>query len=179
MTTAEQRGAAYARLNGQRMVPCLELPDGRVIPQSLAIIDYLEALFPNPPIYPADQVERAQALGLALFITCETAPLQAKLVRRTLAEDFGFTEQRDEQWVRHWIRRGLGLIEDFLGNREQQAPFALGDAPGIVDVCVIPQLRNAHRLGVPCDDFLHLRRLETACLEHPAFAAAHPDRWQA
>lgn len=177
MTQAEQQGPDYQRLNAQRLVPCLELSDGRVLPQSLAIIDYLEELVPTPSVYPEDPVEKAQALGLALFIACETAPLQAKFVRRTLADDYGLTAQQDLQWVSYWIRRGLGQIDAYLRDRPAQSPFAFGAAPGIVDIVAIPQLRNADRLGVACDDFDALRRLEAACLEHPAFIAAHPDRW--
>lgn len=178
MTKAEQQGLTYELLNPQRMVPCLELADGQVIPQSLAIIDYLENLVSSPSIYPSDPVEKAQAVGLSLFIACETAPLQAKLVRRTLVEEFGLTDTQDEKWVQHWIRRGLGRINDFLENRARQTTFAFGDAPGIVDVVAIPQLRNAHRLGVHCNDLTHLRRLEQTCLQHPAFVTAHPDRWE-
>lgn len=177
MPTLQQQGPAYAALNPQRMVPCLELPDGRVLAQSLAIIDYLEHLYPDPPIYPSDPLDKAQALAIVLFIACETSPFQATIIRRVLQDEFGFDAARDRRWVTKWIRRGLEHIETFLASRPQQTPFAVGDVPGIVDIFAIPQLRNADLFGIATGDLIHLRNLYARCQKHPAFAAAHPDAW--
>lgn len=177
MPTLQQQGPAYAALNPQRMVPCLELPDGRVLAQSLAIVDYLEHLHPEPPIYPSDPLARAQGLAIALFIACETSPFQATIIRRVLQDEFGFDAAMNRRWVTKWIRRGLEHVDAFLASRPQQTPFAMGDAPGIVDIFAIPQLRNADLFGIATDDLIHLCDLSTRCNEHPAFIAAHPDAW--
>lgn len=177
MLQREQQGEAYRKLNPQRMLPCLELADGRVISQSLAIIEFLDQLCPEPSLFPNDPVERAQALALAMFIFSETAPFQAKYIRRTLTEEFGLSDEQDMVWTSRWIRRGLGLMNEALCKRGTAGPFALGSTPGIVDIAIIPQLRNAERVGVPTSDFGELHRLQDVCHAHPAFQAAHPDRW--
>ena len=177
MPAQEQKGAAYAALNPQRMVPCLELADGRVLPQSLAIIDYLETLVPEPSVYPADAVVRAEATALALFIGSETAPFQTRYVRRILMESFGLDDEQDQRWIAMWIRRGLEHANAMLASRDHPTQFALGNTPGIADVFLIPQLRNATRFGVATEDLVDLHRLHDTCQAHPAFAAAHPDKW--
>lgn len=177
MLQREQQGEAYRKLNPQRMLPCLELADGRVISQSLAIIEFLDQLSSEPSLFPDDPVERAQALALAMFIFCETAPFQAKYIRRALTEEFGLSDNQDMVWTSRWIRRGLGLMNEAIRQRGGTGPFALGARPGIVDIAIIPQLRNAERVGVPTDDFVELHRLRDVCSAHPAFHAAHPDQW--
>lgn len=177
MAAQHQRSAAYAALNPQRMVPCLELADGRVLPQSMAIIDYLETLAPAPSIYPADPVLRAQAMALALFIGSETAPFQARYVRRVLMDSFGLDDEQDQRWVTMWIRRALEHANAMLASRDHPTSFAFGNSPGIADIFLIPQLRNAARFDVPTEDLVELHRLNDTCQAHPAFAAAHPDKW--
>lgn len=177
MPAQEQRSVAYAALNPQAMVPCLELADGRVVPQSLAIIHFLERLVPEPSIYPDDQVLRAQAEALAHFIGSETAPFQTRYVRRILKESFGLNDEQDQSWITLWIRRGLEHANILLAQRSRRTEFAFGDAPGIADIFLIPQLRNAERFGVPNADLLELHKLAETCQRHAAFAAAHPDNW--
>ncbi|MCP3730296.1 maleylacetoacetate isomerase [Sphingomonas sp. MG17] len=177
MPAQEQTRLPFAALNPQRMVPCLELDDGRVIPQSLAIIDYLEGLVPEPSVYPADPVLRSQALALALFIGSETAPLQTRLVRRILAESFGFDEAADQRWITTWIRRGLEHANAFLAASDHAGTFTFGETPGIADIFIVPQLRNAARFGVATDDLTELNRLDAVAKAHPALAKAHPDAW--
>lgn len=179
MPSGEQQGEAYARLNPQRLVPCLELDDGRVLGQSTAIIDYLDRIAPNPPLYPDDPVEAAQAAALCQLIAADTTPLQAKVIQRYLATSYQLSEDQVHQWVTHWIRRGLVPIEQFLDQRSPKSPFAIGDNPGIVDIYIVPQLRNAMRFGVDITDLTQLLALNDTCLAHPAFQAAHPDRWAA
>ena len=178
MTKGEQATEAYAMHNPQRMVPCLELPDGRVLGQSLAIIDYLERLQPEPSVYPADPVARAEALGIALLIACEISPLQAKIVQRRLTGVYSLTDAQVQDWLAHWIRRGLAPVEADLARR-WRGGFAFGPTPSIADICIVPQLRNAHRFGVDVSDFPTLAAHTAHCLTHPAFQAAHPDRWAA
>ena len=176
MPGAEQRGSAYAALNPQQLVPCLELEGGTVIGQSAAIIEYLDRLAPLPPIYPDDPLDAAQAASLCQFIGSDTAPLQARIVQRYLASAFDLNDDQIHQWVTHWIRRGLEPVEAFMAQRPQQTPFALGANPGVVDIFIVPQMRNADRFDVDIADLNQLVALNETCLAHPAFQAAHPDR---
>lgn len=177
MPGGEQRGAEYARLNPQKMLPCLELDDGRVIAQSLAIIDYLDHLAPEPAILPADPVERAQFKAQILMIACETSPLQAKIVQRHLADPCGVAEPQVEKWVAHWIRRGLSVVDEFVASHPRRGGFISGDAPGLLEAVIVPQMRNCERFGVDVSDLKALGALNALCLEHPAIQAAHPERW--
>lgn len=178
MTKLEQQGEKYALLNPQRMVPCLELSNGTVLAQSLAIIDYLDELNPAPPIYPTDPVARAKAKSHALMIACDTSPIQTKSIQRYLASQYSLTDNQIDTWLHHWIRRGLGTIEKSLAKRSIKSPFAMGDTPNILDILIVPQMRNAHRFGVDISDFINLRAVEETCLMHPAFKSAHPDQWE-
>lgn len=176
MPDREQQSDAYAQLNPQRMVPCLELPDGAVLPQSLAIIDYLDALQPDPPLWPEDPLARAQTQALVQLIAADTTPLQAKFVTNFLMEDNGLDEGAVDRWRRKWMRRGLEPLQDAVANRP--GPYLHGAAPGILDVILVPQMRNARRFGVPVDDLEALCRFDASAQAHPAFAAAHPERWE-
>ena len=136
-------------------------------------------LAPLPPIYPDDPLDAAQAASLCQFIGSDTAPLQARIVQRYLASAFDLNDDQIHQWVTHWIRRGLEPVEAFMAQRPQQTPFALGANPGVVDIFIVPQMRNADRFDVDIADLNQLVALNETCLAHPAFQAAHPDRWAA
>lgn len=178
MPGREQQGEAYARLNAQRMVPCLELDDGRVIPQSLAIIQYLDTLYPEPDIWPSDPVARAQAHSLCLMVACETAPLQGMMLQRLLQDRFGLSAEQTLEWLTYWIHRGLKPLEIFLECRELQTPlFSMGDTPGIVEAFLLPQLANCARFGVDTLPFPRVNAVAGTALADPRIAAAHPDRW--
>lgn len=181
MFGAEQRGDTYAALNPQKLLPCLELADGTIFGQSLAIIDYLEALHPTPALLPDDPAQRAVIMAQALMIACDTAPLQAKLIQRYLADPCGVTEPQIVKWVEHWIRRGLEPVDEFLADRRKTGAwaggFAGGETPGLLDVLIVPQLRNCARFGLDVSDLSALQSVNEACLAHPAFQAAHPDLW--
>ncbi|AJE45046.1 maleylacetoacetate isomerase [Celeribacter indicus] len=175
MLAREQQGADYAALNPQRLVPCLELEDGRVIAQSLAIIAYLETLRPAPALWPDDPVEKAQVEAQCLMIAADTSPVQARIVQRYLEEDCGLPDAAIHGWLTHWIRRGLAPVEDFV--RKSPHEFAAADTPGMLDLMIVPQLRNAERFGIDVSDFTALAGLAGRCLRLPAFQAAHPDNW--
>jgi len=178
MAAREQQGPDYARLNPQRMVPCLELDDGRVIAQSLAIIHYLDGLYPTPSIWPADPVDRAQCESLCLLLACETAPLQAMIVQRRLREVYGQGDAQVADWLQVWIHRGLAPVETFLAARRRPTRFGFGESPGALEAFVVPQLRNCARFGVDVSAFPTLLALNEAALADPKVAQAHPDLWE-
>ncbi len=167
----KHREPAYRQKNPLALVPTLELDDGALITQSLAIIDYLEALKPEPPLLPIDPVLAAKVRAAALTIACDIHPLVNLRVIRALEERFNAEPHEIEAWRSRWILDGLAALDALIA----PAPFSFGAAPTLADVCLIPQLYNARRFNVVFDQFANILAVEAACREHLAFVAAHPD----
>lgn len=166
----QQRSPEHLARNPQGLVPALEV-EGRVLTQSLAIVEWLDARFPEPRLIPADADSRAAAMARALVIAADVHPLNNLRVLRWLAHDLGIDEAKRGEWSRHWIAEGFDALEAMAG----EGPFLGGDAPDISDLCLVPQLYNARRVETPLDRWPKLLAAEAACLALPAFRAAHPD----
>lgn len=167
----EQRNADYLALNPQGLLPALEIDDGRVLTQSLAIIAYLDELYPQPPLLPARPFDRAFVRSIALAIACDIHPVQnLRVLGRVteLADAAAATE-----WARAVIVDGLDACEVLLTRVD--GPFCLGDTPTVADICLVPQLANARRFGAD-GDWPRLFAAEAACLALPAFADTRPER---
>ena len=169
----EQRAPDYLALNPQGLVPALVTPSGHVLTQSLAIIDWLEAEYPTPALYPADPLERARALAVALAIAADTHPVQNLRVLNRLRAN-GLPEAAVQDWARVTNEEGLAACEVLLQDR--RTPLSFSDAPGIADICIVPQLANARRYGADLTTMPRLRAIEAACRALPAFIAAAPDQ---
>ncbi len=169
----EQRLPAYRAKHPQGLVPALELDDGTVLTQSLAIIAYLEAIRPAPALIPADPVLAAQVRAVALAIACDIHPLNNLRVLDYLKGPLGHSQEETEAWYRHWVRDGgLRAVEQMI----EGGPFCFGAAPTLADVVLVPQVFNARRFQVPLDDLPKIRAADAACAALDAFARAHPDR---
>jgi maleylacetoacetate isomerase len=168
-----QKDSAYRALNPQGFVPMLEI-DGLALTQSLAICDYLDARYEDPPFVPADPADRAHALALALTIACDIHPLNNLRVLKYLKGPLGASEEAKDAWYRHWVAEGLAALEALAAPRA--GDYLFGNAPGLADICLVPQLYNARRFSVPLDSYPTLLRADATAAGHPAFAAAHPDR---
>lgn len=164
---------AYRAINPAAMVPTLMDGDA-AIGQSLAIIEYLEELFPTTPLLPATPVERARARSLALTVACEIHPLNNLRTLKYLASEFGADEAAKNRWYRHWVTEGFHILETRLASETETGRFCHGDTPGIADCCLIPQVFNAERFKVDMAPFPTIERIHRACSEIPAFARAHP-----
>ena len=173
LVESEQKAAGYRELNPQGFVPTLEI-DGKRITQSLAICNYLNSIVPDPPFMPGDAGERAHVLALALAVACDVHPLNNLRVLKYLAAEFEVEEPARDEWYRHWVREGLTALEAMAASRAGR--YLYGDEPTLADICLVPQLYNARRFGVPLDAYPTLLRADATAAEHPAFAAAHPDR---
>jgi maleylacetoacetate isomerase len=167
-----QREPQYRARNPQGFVPMLEI-DGRRLTQSLAIIDYLDARYPEPKLVPADPADRAHVLALALAVACDIHPLNNLRVLRYLSQ-LGHEEPVRDDWYRHWVREGLIALEALAAERAGR--FLFGDAPSLADVCLVPQMFNARRFKLSLDDFPTLVRVDAEASALPAFEAAHPQR---
>lgn len=165
----QQRSPEHLARNPQGFVPALEV-DGKVITQSLAIIEWLDARHPEPRLIPADPDARAGAMARALVIAADTHPLNNLRVMRRL-KAMGVDEEERNAWTRHWIAEGFAALEAMAGGGR----FLGGDAPGIADLCLVPQMYNARRFETPLDAFPRLVAIDAAATALPAFAAAHPD----
>lgn len=173
LATGAQRGPAHLRLNPQGLVPVLAI-DGRVLTQSLAIIEYLEDTRPELPLLPPDPAGRARVRALSQAIACEIHPL-ANLRILNRVETLAGPDAR-AAWNRDAIATGLAAVEAMLA-LGPTGRFCHGDLPGMADCVLVPQIYNAARWGV---DYGHLQRISAvadACARHPAFLAAHPDRF--
>ena len=170
----EQLRPAYRAKNPTGLVPTLETDAGETIAQSLAIIEWLEETHPTPPLLPADPLARARVRAVALTIACDIHPLNNLRVLRYLAHTMGQDQAARDAWYAHWIAEGLGALEAMLAG--QPGPFCFGAAPGLADVCLVPQLGNARRMRCPVDLYPTLLRAEAAALALPAFRDAAPDR---
>jgi len=169
----EQLGAAYLTKNPQALVPALELDDGTVLTQSLAIIEYLEALRPSPALIPTDSLLAARVRAVALAIACDIHPLNNLRVAAYLGAKLDVSSSEIDSWRRHWIRKGgLDAVERLIA----PAPFCFGPSPTLADICLIPQLYSARRFEAPLDQLPRILKVEEACATLPAFQAAHPAR---
>ncbi len=151
----EQRSADYLAINPQGLVPSLVLDDGTVLTQSLAILDYLDETYPEPPFLPKDPIERAKVRAFALAIACDIHPVQNLKVLNA-------------------VQALTGSAEAMIASNP--APFCFGDRPTLADICLVPQLVNARRFGADLTKLPRLLIAEAACLQLPAFADAAPER---
>jgi maleylacetoacetate isomerase/maleylpyruvate isomerase len=171
----EQMQAAYTKLNPQALVPALELGDGTVLTQSLAIIEWLEETCPAPALLPSEPARRALVRGVAQAIACDIHPLQNLRVLTYLREDLTQPQEKLDDWCRRWLGDGLAACEALAG-RTGGGRFTFGDAPGLADICLVPQMASADRFGVDTAAMPRLRAIAAACAELPAFAEAAPGR---
>lgn len=169
----EQRADAYVGLAPQGLVPALEI-DGIVLTQSVATIEWLNERFPEPPLLPPDREGRATVRAMAAVIASDIQPLQNLRVLRALKARFEADQAAIDDWARHWIVEGLAALEVMVGRHGKG--FCHGDAPGLADCLLIPQLYNAARFRTDMTRFPLLRAVQARCEGLPAFAAAHPDR---
>ena len=169
----EQRSADYLAINPQGLVPSLVLDDGTVLTQSLAILDYLDETYPEPPFLPKDPIERAKVRAFALAIACDIHPVQNLKVLNAVQALTGSAEAMND-WARSTNQNGLEACEAMIASNP--APFCFGDRPTLADICLVPQLVNARRFGADLTKLPRLLSAEAACLQLPAFADAAPER---
>jgi maleylacetoacetate isomerase len=166
-----QRAPDYVARNPQGFVPMLSI-DGHDLTQSLAIIDYLDAQYPDPAMVSSKPADRAKTLAQALIIAADIHPIDNLRVLRYLKGEMGQSQEAVDQWYRHWIVEGFTALEAMAPDN---GLFG-GELPNLADVCLVPQMANARRVDTPLDAFPKLLRIDAALTALPAFAAAHPDQ---
>jgi maleylacetoacetate isomerase len=172
----EQAAPDYVALNPQGLVPALEVPGQGVLTQSMAIVEWLEETKPLPPLLPADPWGRARVRSLAQIVACDIHPIQNLRVLAYLKHELGQEQPAIDAFARHWIEAGLAALEARLAREAETGRFCHGDAAGLADLCLVPQLGNARRFGVDLAPYPTVLRIEAACAALPAFQDAAPDR---
>jgi maleylacetoacetate isomerase len=171
----EHHLADFHQLNPQERVPVL-IDGGRVIRQSLAIIEYLEEVYDGNHLLPGTARERARARGLAHLIATDISPLGNLSVLQYLEQEDGMPQIERERWVRTWIERGFAAFEEMLADNPSTGDFCEGDLPSIADCCLVPQVYNARRFEVDLTPYPTIRRINDRCLSLPAFDLARPEK---
>lgn len=169
----EHRQPAYGALNPQALVPTLDV-DGSLLTQSLAIMEYLEETQPQPPLLPPDPGSRARVRSLSLLIACEIHPVNNLRVLQHLKRVLGQSEEQVNAWYRHWITDGLTKFEAQLSGTPGTGRFCHGDAPGMADCCLVPQVFNAQRYQCDVAGYPTTMRVFTECMKLSAFDRAQP-----
>ena len=169
--SGDQHRPDYRRRYPHGRVPALELDDGTVIGQSLAIIDYLEEVHPNPRLYPAEPAHRARALAIALTVAADIHPLNNTSVLGYLRDQMGQDQAARDKWYAHWVRNGLAAIEQMIDGKG----YCIGPEPTVADVCLVPQVLNARRNKVDISDLRKVLSVDEKARQLPAFAAAAPE----
>lgn len=170
----QQHADDYAALNPQELVPTLR-HGGRVLTQSLAILEYLDELWPEPALLPEDSDGRARVRALAQLVACDIHPLNNLRVMQFFDREWNVPQAERDLWTLHWMRVGFEAMEDLLVAVPETGRFCHGDSPGMADCCLVPQLFNARRFQLDLEPYPTLLRIEQACLALPAFEAARPE----
>ena len=165
------RSEEYKAINPQMRVPSLKLQSGEVIVQSLAIIGYLNEIYPQPPLLPSDPIQRAQVRAVSQIVACDIHPLNNLGTLQYLKNNMGQPQAAIDAWYHHWVIAGFEAIEKMI----MPGPYAFGSQPGLADVCLVPQVNNARLLKVPLDAFPKIVAVNEACLKLPAFDKARPE----
>jgi maleylpyruvate isomerase len=167
----QHRSAEYRAINPLGRVPTLMLADGSLLTQSLAIIEYLNEAYPQPPLLPADPVERARVRAISQIIACDIHPLNNLGTLQYLKRTLGQEQAAIDTWYHHWVLRGFEAIEAMI----KPGPYTFGAQVSLADICLVPQVYNARRLKVPLDAFPKIVAVDAACLALPAFDKARPE----
>lgn len=167
----QQNKPAYRALNPAGEVPTL-VHNGKVLSQSFAIIEYIDELFPRPPLFPTALFERAKVRQICEHINCGIHPIANLKVQQYLTRELGASEEQKTRWVQYWIQQGMNALESLL--KDTAGKYAYGDTLTAADLFVVPQVFSAKRFGVLMDEFPIINRINHEAIKLDAFIKAHP-----
>jgi maleylacetoacetate isomerase len=168
---SEQQADHYLSQNPQGLLPALEVEGKGVLSQSLAILEYLEASYPEHAILPQDEWEKAQVRSFAYAIACDIHPIDNLRVLKYLTQELGASEEQKTTWYKHWIEIGFDKLEQLVG----EGSFCFGERPTLADICLVPQVFNALRFNVDMTQYPKLFAVYQHCNTLPAFIDAAPE----
>ena len=169
----EHRIPSYRDMNPQGLVPLL-VEDGRILIQSMAVIEYLDEIYPEPPLMPKDPIGRSYVRAVSQVIGCEIHPLNNVRVLKHLKAQFGADEAATNAWYEHWITEGLSGLEGYLAREGLSGDFCYGNTVTMADICLVPQIFNARRFNCSLDAYPKLLAITDRCMTLDAFRAAEP-----
>lgn len=165
---------SYLQINPQGLLPALQHNE-KILSQSLAIIEYLDESFPQPPLLPGLPLHKAWVRAVAQTISCDIQPVNNLQVLDYLRTILDADENQCNYWVQHWIVHGLNALEKMLEKTPNPGLYCYGDMPGLADVCLIPQVYNAMRYAVDLTPYPAIQGIYSACMVLPAFQQAEPE----
>jgi maleylpyruvate isomerase len=171
----EQRSPVYLAVNPQGLVPSLETPEG-ILTQSLAIIEWLDEVYPEPPLLPRDPWGRARVRSLAQITALDIHPINNLRVLQYLGKTFGADEAQQAEWFRHWVGEAFRALEARLTHEPETGQFCHGDTPGLADLCLAAQVINNSRFAVDMSPYPTIQRIHDTCMALPSFEAAAPTK---
>jgi len=165
------RKPEFRSINPHMRLPALRLDSGDVLVQSLAIIEYLDEVFPQPPLLPREPVARAKVRAIAQVIACDIHPLNNVGPLRYLKNVLGQDQSKIDAWYHHWVHDGFDAVEAMI----EPGPYSFGSDITLADICLVPQVYNARRLKAPLDKYPKIVAVDSACAKLPAFDRARPE----
>ena len=165
------RKPEFRAINPHMRLPALRLDSGDVLVQSLAIIEYLDEIHPQPPLLPKDPIARAKVRAIAQVIACDIHPLNNVGPLRYIKNVFGQDQSKIDAWYHHWVHDGFDAVEAMIG----AGPYASGNEVTLADICLVPQVYNARRLKAPLDRYPKIVAVDAACAKLAAFDKARPE----
>jgi len=170
LAKGEQASEDFAAINPQKLLPVFETDNGDQLVQSMAVLEYLEEAHPEPALISGDAVHRAKIRAIANIIACDIHPINNLRILKYLKAPLGHDQEEVNTWYVHWVKLGFDAIESAI----EGDGFCFGEAPTLADVCLMPQLYNAHRFNVPMGAYPKITSVEAKCQNIAAFADAHP-----
>jgi maleylpyruvate isomerase len=175
LRAGEHRLSDFLSINVQGFVPALGLNDGAVLTQSVAIIEYLDEIYPEPPLLPAEPLARARVRALTQAITSDLHPLNNLRVLRYLEDKLTLDKATRDAWYRHWVEVGFNALERWLVRDAATGLCCHGNSPTLADICLVPQVFNARRFEVDMNPYPRISGIDAVCRELPAFRSAAPE----
>lgn len=174
LAAGEHLRESYATVSASRLVPTLREDSGSLLTQSLAIIEYLEEIRPEPALLPKEALGRARVRALAYDVACEIHPINNLRVLRYLTADLKLSEGDKNRWYQHWVESGLSVVERQLAGHPSTGRFCHGDSPTMADITLVPQIFNAKRFECRLDHVPTVMRIFEQCMGLAAFSQAQP-----
>ena len=175
LASGKHNEAAYLAKNPQGLIPAFETADGDVLSQSLAILEYIEEVHPEPPLLPADPVGRARVRAMAQIVACDMHPLNNLRILKYLKGPLGQDQAAIDTWYRHWIATGFASFETMVGKFGAKGAYCYGDTVSLADLCLAPQMWNARRFECDLDPYPRLVAIDTRLQALQAFSKAAPE----
>ncbi len=170
----EHKSEAFLSLNAQGLVPSLETPDG-VISQSMAILEYLDEVHPEPALLPSSPMERARVRSLAHIVAMDIHPVNNLRILQYVREELGADDKAVKAWFQRWANEGFAALETRLASEAETGRYCHGNSITIADICLVSQAINNRRFDVPIDAYPTIERIVNACLELPVFVQGLPE----